>query len=71
MLRGVVSWDIRITTGGSDSSTPAGLGHEGVPQEAFFALSFGGHIPQGTVAFHEAFSVDGRPEGAGDALQRA
>lgn len=50
---------------------PAGLGHEGVPQEAFFALSFGGHIPQGTVAFHEAFSADGQPEGAGDALQRS
>ena len=50
---------------------PAGLGHEGVPQEAFFALSFGGHIPQGTVAFHEAFTADGWPEGAGEALQGA
>jgi putative acetyltransferase len=50
---------------------PAGLGHEGVPQEAFFALSFGGHTPQGTVAFHEAFTADGQPEGAGDALQRS
>ena len=36
----------------------AGLGHQGVPEEAFFALSFGGHIPQGTVAFHEAFAAD-------------
>jgi putative acetyltransferase len=50
---------------------PAGLGHEGVPEEAFFALSFGGYIPQGTVAFHEAFTADGWPEGAGDALQGA
>jgi putative acetyltransferase len=50
---------------------PAGLGHEGVPQEAFFALSFDGHTPQGTVAFHEAFTADGQTEGAGDALQRS
>ena len=50
---------------------PAGLGHEGVPEEAFFALSFDGHIPQGTVAFHEAFTADGWPEGAGEALQGA
>jgi putative acetyltransferase len=50
---------------------PAGFGHEGVPEEAFFALSFGGHIPQGTVAFHEAFTSDGWPEGADEALQGA
>jgi len=50
---------------------PAGLGHEGVPQEAFFALSFSGHIPQATVAFHEAFTADGWPEGAGEALHGA
>jgi putative acetyltransferase len=50
---------------------PAGLGHEGVPQEAFFALSFARHTPQGTVAFHEAFIADGQPEGAGDALRRS
>lgn len=31
------------------------LSHEGVPQEAFFVLSFDGGIPQGTVEFHEAF----------------
>ncbi|MGD0174509.1 MAG: N-acetyltransferase [Anaerolineales bacterium] len=49
----------------------SGLVHEGVPQEVFFALSFDGHTPQGTVAFHEGFKADGRPEGAGDALQRA
>lgn len=44
-----------------------GLVHEGVPPEVFFALSFDGHIPQGTVDFHEAFKADGRQAGAGDA----
>src|SRR5690606_25816722 len=29
-----------------------GLGVEGVPEEAFFALSFDGHLPQGSVEFH-------------------
>jgi putative acetyltransferase len=43
----------------------AGLGHEGVPQEFFFALSFDGHIPQGTVAFHEGFKADGHEASAG------
>jgi putative acetyltransferase len=38
---------------------PEGLGHEGVPPEVFFALSFDGHVPQGTVKFHEAFMADG------------
>jgi putative acetyltransferase len=42
---------------------------EGVPQEVFFALSFDGRIPQGTVTFHEAFKADGQQEGSGDALQ--
>lgn len=37
----------------------AGLALPGVPPEAFFALSFDGHIPQGTVMFHEAFNTDG------------
>lgn len=37
-----------------------GLVLEGVPKEVFFALSFDGHIPQGTVSFHEAFKADGR-----------
>jgi putative acetyltransferase len=37
----------------------AGLGHEGVPQEVFFALSFHGHTPQGTVTFHDAFKAVG------------
>ncbi len=33
---------------------------EGVPQEVFFALSLGGHTPQGNVEFHEAFKADGQ-----------
>jgi putative acetyltransferase len=36
------------------------LVHEGVPQEVFLVLSFNGHIPQGTVAFHEGFQADGQ-----------
>lgn len=44
-----------------------GLVHEGVPQEVFFALSFDGHAPQGTVAFHEGFKADGKKKVAGDA----
>jgi putative acetyltransferase len=36
-----------------------GLVLEGVPQEVFFALSFDGHAPQGTVTFHEGFTADG------------
>jgi putative acetyltransferase len=31
---------------------------EGVPPEAFFALSFDGMMPQGTVAFHEGFMAE-------------
>src|SRR4030043_68092 len=38
----------------------SGLVHEGVPQEVFFALSFDGHHPQGTVVFHEGFKADGQ-----------
>lgn len=41
-----------------------GLMLEGVPQEVFFALSFDGHAPQGTVAFHEGFKAD-TSEGSG------
>jgi putative acetyltransferase len=41
-----------------------GLVLEGVPQEVFFGLSFDGHAPQGTVAFHEGFKADGQREGA-------
>ena len=36
-----------------------GLVLEGVPQEVFFALSFDGQAPQGTVVFHQAFKADG------------
>jgi putative acetyltransferase len=35
------------------------LVHEGVPQEAFFVLSFDGNIPQGEVTFHDAFKATG------------
>ncbi|MFA4828727.1 MAG: N-acetyltransferase [Thermodesulfovibrionales bacterium] len=38
----------------------SGLVLEGVPQEVFFALSFDGHTPQGTVAFHEGFKAKGQ-----------
>ena len=31
----------------------------GVPQEVFFALSFDGHTPHGTVTFHDAFKANG------------
>lgn len=37
----------------------AGLGHEGVPPEVFFALSFDGRFPHGTVTFHEGFGASG------------
>jgi len=43
---------------------------EGVPQEVFFALSFDGHTPRGTVTFHEGFKADGDQAGAGDSLKR-
>ncbi len=33
---------------------------EGVPQEAFFALSFGGQFPQGSVTFHKGFGASGQ-----------
>jgi putative acetyltransferase len=37
---------------------PKGLGHDGVPAEAFFALALDGPMPQGTVAFHEGFRAE-------------
>lgn len=49
----------------------SGLEIEGVPPEVFFALSFDGHMPKGTVAFHAAFMADGQQEDVGDALQHA
>ena len=42
-----------------------GLGVDGVPPEVFFALSFDGHMPQGSVTFHPAFAAE-----AGDASPR-
>jgi len=33
---------------------------ENVPPEVFFALSFDGHTPQGTVTFHDGFKADGQ-----------
>lgn len=42
------------------------LVYEGVPPEVFFAMSFDGNIPQGTVTFHKGFKADGPPERAGD-----
>jgi len=44
-----------------------GLTHEGVPPEAFFALSFHGRVPQGTVTFHEAFTATRGPDAAAEA----
>lgn len=38
---------------------PVGLVHEGIPQEVFFALSFDGDFPQGTVSFHAGFGATG------------
>ena len=46
----------------------SGLVLEGVPQEFFFALSFDGIFPQGTVTFHEGFKADGRQNAPSEAL---
>jgi putative acetyltransferase len=43
-----------------------GFVHEGVPPEVFLALTFDGHTPQGTVAFHEGFKADGQQVGGAD-----
>ncbi len=43
----------------------SGLVHEGVPPEVFFALTFDGPTPQGTVAFHEGFKATGPQSVAG------
>jgi putative acetyltransferase len=40
----------------------SGLVHDGVPPEVFFVLSFDGHVPHGTVSFHEAFEADGEQD---------
>jgi putative acetyltransferase len=44
----------------------AGLVHEGVPQEVFFALSFDGRFPHGVVTFHEGFKASGQSAHAGE-----
>ncbi len=38
---------------------PTGLSLPGVPPVVFFALSFDGRVPQGTVAFHKGFTAEG------------
>jgi putative acetyltransferase len=43
-------------------TNPPELRVDGVPEEYFFALSFAGLLPEGTVVFHEAFKADGRRE---------
>ncbi len=48
----------------------SGLVYEGVPQEAFFVLSFDGHIPKGKVDFHEGFKADGQQAARGDSVSR-
>jgi len=40
-------------------ASPPGLGVEGVPSEAFFALAFDGRLPQGHVIFHDGFQATG------------
>jgi putative acetyltransferase len=40
------------------------LGVAGVPEDAFFALAFDGHLPRGEVAFHAAFDLDVPQAGA-------
>ena len=45
----------------------AGLVHEGVPQEVFFALSFDGRFPRGNVTFHEGFKANGQQAHVGNA----
>jgi putative acetyltransferase len=48
----------------------SGLEIEGVPQEVFFALSFDGYTPQGTVVFHEGFKANGQQEDSTVVSQR-
>lgn len=46
----------------------AGLIHDGVPPEVFFALSFDGCTPQGKVIFHEGFQANGQQGNAPNSL---
>ena len=48
----------------------SGLVLEGVPPEVFFALSFDGHTPEGTIAFHDGFRADGQQGAEGDVEDR-
>lgn len=48
---------------------PQGLGLDGVPPEAFFALAFDGRVPRGTVTFHAAFQATGPQPLPGAAAQ--
>ena len=41
---------------------PEGLSYAGVPREAFFALAFDGHLPDGQVVFHEGFDATGKAD---------
>ena len=45
-----------------DFKNMPGFAHEGVPPEVFLALSFDGHTPQGTVAFHDGFKAEDQQE---------
>jgi putative acetyltransferase len=45
---------------------PPGLVLEGGLLEVSFSLSFDGHTPRGSAAFHEGFKADGGQSGAGD-----
>ena len=46
-----------------------GLVHAGIPPEVFFALSFDGRYPRGTVTFHEGFRADGQQKRQDDTLR--
>lgn len=46
------------------------LGVDDVPPEFFFALSVDGHMPRGTVAFHEGFKATGGKVSRGDTPAR-
>ncbi len=48
----------------------AGLVLDGVPPEVFFALSFDGGFPQGSVTFHEGFNANGPKAQTGEATAR-
>ena len=41
---------------------PEGLSYEGAPQDAFFVLSFDGHLPRGHVVFHGGFEATGKTD---------